>query len=448
MNLAPIIDLLRQRIGLDTHSLGATVLSRAVAARMQVLDLTAPEAYAARLVSDLQEFQILLGDVVVPETWFFRGGEIFAYLAGKVADAVRLQGLGPNKELDPLGKGRPSPGAEGKRFRILSVPCSTGEEPYSLAIALDQAAVAPASWEIEAVDLSAEHIALARRARFSNFSFRQTPSALRDRYFQPVGGGWELDPRIRACVRFRQGNLLDPLFLASEGAFDLILCRNLFIYLHPEARRQALGTVARLLAAAGWLCTGHADPFELQDAGFTRTGPRSYFLYRRAADGSKVVKEEEVARWRGGKVVKEKHHPTTSPPHHLTTSPPRPVVSSSPAAESAPPVDLLARARQEADSGRLVDALASCQEHLARFGPAADLYSLMGAIHQARREKDEAIRCYQRALYLEPEHPEALTHLMLLAQEQGDQTQAERLRRRLERVAPGGGRGDGKYLAS
>src|SRR5262249_43936503 len=102
------------------------------------------------------------------------------------------------------------------------------------------------------------------------------------------------------------------------------------------------------------------------------------------------------------------------------------------------PVDLLGRARQQADSGQLADALASCQEQLARVGPSADLYSLMGVIHQARRENDEAVRCYQRALYLVGEHTEALAHLMLLSQARGDNAQAERLRRRLERAAPGG----------
>src|SRR5262249_46302303 len=114
MNLAPVIDLLRQRIGLEPDSLGATTLSRVVMARMRALGLTTAEAYAARLGADVEEFQLLLADVAVPETWFFRGGQVFAHLAGRVADVVRQRSFG-------------------RRYRILSVPCSTGEEPYSLA---------------------------------------------------------------------------------------------------------------------------------------------------------------------------------------------------------------------------------------------------------------------------------------------------------------------------
>lgn len=407
MNLDPVTALLRQRIGLEPKSLGATTLARAVTARMRALGMTAPELYAARLARDAQEFQLLVGDIVVPETWFFRGGEIFAYLARRVADAVRLRAP----------------------FRILSVPCSSGEEPYSLAIALAEAGVAPDAWDIEGVDLSAQHIEMARRARFGNFSFRQTPPELRRRYFRAVEGGWELDAGIRSRVCFRQGNLLSPLFLGGEEPFDLILCRNLFIYLHAEARRDALHTVVRLLAPDGLFCTGHADPLDFPNWHFTRTGPEGYFLYSRLAKSGRETRAERSAGEAAGFSV------ATAAPHHLATSPPHQSLSASGAAEPASPIDFLRRARQEADSGRLNDALNSCQEQLTRFGPSADLYSLMGVIHQARREKDQAVRCYRQALYLEREHPEALAHLMLLVQEQGDEAQAERLRRRLDRVA-------------
>jgi chemotaxis protein methyltransferase WspC len=393
MNMAPISELLRQRIGLEADSLGVATLAHAVGPRLRALNLATPEAYAARLAEDGQEFQLLLGEVLVPETWFFRGGELFTYLAGHVADTVRV------------------PSLEKQTFRILSVPCSTGEEPYSLAIALEEAGVAPAAWEIEAVDLSPKHLAQAQKARFSNFAFRQTASALRDRYFQLVEGSWELQPCIRARVRFRQGNLLDPFFLASEAPFDLILCRNLFIYLHAEARRRVLITITRLLAAGGWLCTGHADAFAFRELGFTPTGPASYFLYRRETE------EDERVMAGAKEVVKEPLVPTTSPPRQLD--------------------DALTRARREADRGRLAEALASCQEQLTQFGPSADLYSLMGIIHQARQETAQAVHCYQRALYLEREHAEALAHWMLLSRQQGDEAQAERLRRRLERAALG-----------
>src|SRR5262249_58883897 len=107
-------------------------------------------------------------------------------------------------------------------------------------LALVQAAVPPATWLIEGVDVSTRHIERARQGRFGAFSFRQTPPDLRQRFFRLVDGAWELDPAIRSLVRFRQGNLLDPLFLGGEEPFDLVFCRNLFIYFHADARRRAL----------------------------------------------------------------------------------------------------------------------------------------------------------------------------------------------------------------
>ncbi len=409
MNLEPVIDLLRRRIGLDPESLGQSVLPRVIAQRMHALGLTVA-AYVARLQIDPEEFQLLIGEVTVPETWFFRGGEVFRYLARQVAEVIRL---------------RP----RDRAFRILAVPCSSGEEPYSFGIALLENQVPPAAWEIEAVDLSERQLVLARRGRYGEFSFRQTAPDLRQRYFRASEGGWELDSSIRSLVRFRQGNLLDPSFLASEAPFDLIFCRNLLIYLHPAARRQALDRLERLLAPEGWLCTGHAEPLEFADARFTRAGPSGSFLYRRATAASKPSWPVALP-------------PSPSVPAAVLPTPIRLAAAAVPPAAPLDvhpaPVDLLARARQQADSGQLSEALATCQTHLSQSSPSADAFSLLGVIHQARRERDEAVRCYQRALYLEPGHRDALTHLRLLCQEQGDHAQAERLRRRLERPASGG----------
>ena len=100
--------------------------------------------------------------------------------------------------------------------------------------------------------------------------------------------------------------------------------------------------------------------------------------------------------------------------------------------------DPLAAARQMADSGQLESALAYCQEHVVRSGSSADWCSLMGIIQQAQGDSDEAVSSFQRALYLNPSHSEAISHLISLLQERRDDAQVQRLRRRLERVAPGG----------
>jgi chemotaxis protein methyltransferase WspC len=397
MNLTPVTDLLKEEIGISPESLGATALAGAVEARMRTLGLTAPAAYAARLSGDLEEFQTLVADLTVPETWFFRGGDLFTFLARHIAKETERRN-------------------DGKRYRILSVPCSTGEEPYSLAIALVEAGVPQASYTIEAVDLSTRQIERAELGRYGEFSFRQTEPALRLRYFQEHNGGWEPAPAIRSAVRFRQGNLFASSFLAREAAFDLVLCRNLFIYLHAAARQRALAKIDRLLARDGLLCMGHAEPLEFLDPRFMQFGPEAYFVYsRRPAEMPALAKASAVVAL-----------PRLAPPRPTEPKPPAPPAP-------APPVDLLAQAQQQADRGQLELALQTCRSILAQSGSSAQLYALMGVLHQARQQKEEAVRCFQRALYLEPTHRDSLTHLMLLCQEQGDLAQAARLRRRLDR---------------
>jgi chemotaxis protein methyltransferase WspC len=446
MTIALVTDFLRQRIGLDPETLGPSTVVRAVRTRMEALGLAEAAAYAARLANDPHEYQLLLDEVTVPETWFFRGGDLFSYLARLIAQAVRLQRLE-------------------EQYRVLSIPCSSGEEPYSLAIALEEAGVPPGACSIWGVDINARLIERARQGRFGDLSFRQTTPEVRQRYFRVSGSDWVLTEEIRKRVHFQLGNLLDRFFLAGEGRFDLIFCRNLLIYLDSASRRRAVDTLKRLLAGEGFLCMGHAEPLAFADPRFQRTGPNAYFLYR--ARGEAVVNPRDpegqsplalsCSTWESskpgppvpvsaaasspvqpaGRSLQDRSRGGASPNSAGTvgnneTAPPPPVAAEPPAE------NLLQRAREQADRGRLDDAMATCRACLDRSLASADLFGLMGVLHRAHHQKEEAARCFQRALYLDPGHRDSLTHLMLLYQEAGDARQAARLRRRLERTGSGG----------
>ncbi|MFL5241241.1 MAG: CheR family methyltransferase [Gemmataceae bacterium] len=410
MNVGPVVELLSQRIGLDPESLGPTALPRAITARMQELGIPSPTDYSLRVLEDGSEFQHLISRVAVPETWFFRGGDVFAFLANHVAKRARLEGTG-------------------RKFRVLSAPCSTGEEPYSFAIALLEARVSSSTWQIEGIDLSALHLERAAEGRYSEISFRQTTSALRQRYFQFQQGTWSLNANIKGLVHFRQANLLDPLALTSDDSFDLIFCRNLLIYLRKDARKTVLDTLDRILSPKGILCMGHAEPLEFVDARFKRLGEDGYFLYQRTGDSCENQSPRVWSVLANPSLDKPVRYPSTS----SQVSP----YAQAPVLEPKI-IDRMTHARRLADDGKLDEALVTCQTLLAQTGPSADLFSLMGVVQQARQEREDAVRYYQQALYLDPAHQDALTHLMLLCQEQGNRAQVERLRKRLERAAQGG----------
>ncbi|MGH7225487.1 MAG: CheR family methyltransferase, partial [Gemmataceae bacterium] len=262
MNVDAVAEQLHRRIGVDPLSLGSTVLSNIVAKRMRALGLTDPRRYAAHLKDSAEELAALIEDVVVSETWFFRGGKVFSFLADRVRRAA-VSAL------------------PAQVFRILSAPCSTGEEPFSMVMALVEAGIPREQWTVEGVDLSPRSLATARQGVYRESSFRETPGPLKREYFKKSDAGWEFDPSLRDLVRFRQGNLLDPELLRGAAPFDLIFCRNVLIYLHAEARTRVLANLDRLLAPRGLLCMGHAEPLNLLDPRFQGTGPHDYFLFQR-----------------------------------------------------------------------------------------------------------------------------------------------------------------------
>jgi chemotaxis protein methyltransferase WspC len=160
MDIIPFELLLKEAIGLDVASIGSSAIDRAVAERQQATGLADRHTYWERLRASEEELQELIDAVVVPETWFFRDRGAFAALA-EVALPEWLR-------THPHGV-----------FRLLSIPCATGEEPYSLAMALFDANLPAARFQIDAFDVSERALESARRAVYGRRSFRgeTSPSA-------------------------------------------------------------------------------------------------------------------------------------------------------------------------------------------------------------------------------------------------------------------------------
>jgi chemotaxis protein methyltransferase WspC len=357
---------LARRAGLFLDHVGRKALER--------VDLASPTALE-------QAAEIL----AVPETWFFRDGEPFVCLA-------RFAASGPR----PL--------------RVLSAPCSTGEEPYSIAIALLEAGLAPGEFAIDAVDISAHAIAAAGRAVYGKPSFRQPMPAPIEKYFERTGQGYHVRDEVAGQVRFQQANLLEGLGPARP--YHVVFCRNLLIYLHEEARRTVIAVLRGLLADDGLLFAGHSEVAVLMEAGFQKVQhPRSFAC--RQGSAAPAVAAPAAARRPAPRVPKR-------PGPKGTPKPPMP-------AEAEPALD---EARRLADRGRLAEAAAVCK----RLPPAADVFCLLGLISQALDHLAEAEEYFRRALYLDPAHREALVHMSLLCASRGDTERSAVFRDRAERA--------------
>jgi chemotaxis protein methyltransferase WspC len=407
--------LLATRIGLDPRTVGPGTIARALHARMSALGLADRAAYLRRLADSEEEQQELVEEVVIPESWFFRDDRPFAALRS-YAEA-HLRG-------DAGGGGPP--------LRVLSIPCACGEEPYSITITLLDLGLAAGRFQIDAVDVSARHLASAARGVFRAQAFRGADLSFRDRHFRPDphGQGFTLDPSVRRTVRFVRGNLLDPRLLEGQSPYDIIFCRNVLIYLDAASRRRVLATLDRLLARDGRLFVGHADRLTMDRYPFEPWGENASFALRRAQPP------------RGEKPAPEP--PAGTPPRPIPArvvpaaeAPPRPPLPPPPRTPLPLPettATLLDEAAALADRGRLDEAAARCEAALGRFGPSARAYFLLGIVRQAGGRQAEAESLFRKTIYLEPAHDEALLALDLIAQRRGDHGAALGYRRRAERA--------------
>jgi chemotaxis protein methyltransferase CheR len=173
----------------------------------------------------------------------------------------------------------PALAAEGRALvRLLSVPCASGEEPLSVAMALDEAGwFARTRIEIRAADASEAALARARAGRYRGRAFRQLPPGMQSKYFKStaVEGEWAIDPDLHARVSsWTRANVVVPDELLRLGLFDVIFCRNLFIYFTPPTIATVVATLAELLPRGGILFIGAAEsllrtasPFEMREIG-------------------------------------------------------------------------------------------------------------------------------------------------------------------------------------
>jgi chemotaxis protein methyltransferase WspC len=406
MNTAPIEAWLRQHCGLEADSLGPGVVGRAARERMTALGCVAAADYLTHLATSAEERQQLIDRVIVPETWFFRDRAAL--------DAVARHAVSEWESAHP-----------GATFRALCVPCSTGEEPYSLAMAFAQAGWPLARLTIDAVDIGRENITRARAGIYRRNSFRGADLLFRNVFLEPLPNeveAWRVRESVRAPVKFVEGNLLADEFALGRSAYDAIFCRNLLIYFDRATQDRALRTLSGLLAADGWFAVGPAEPVLLFAHGFSALKIPASFLLQRAPVAAK--KSAAVPRRKQSRPPFRIPTQTKAAPNAVYWASPSPVA----------PADTLASIQALADAGQLREAGTRGAAMLDR-GATPELLYLLGVIADALGEAKRAEELYRKTLYLEPQHADALSHLALHAEKSGDLRTARTLRARAQRVA-------------
>ena len=402
-------DFLKERIGLDVASVGEAIIERAVRQRSQALQGLSADQYWQHLQTSGEEQQALIEAVIVPETWFFRYPESFATLA-----RLALTRLGEIKHMRAL--------------RILSLPCSTGEEPYSIAMALLDAGLSPHQFKVQGMDVSPLSVERARRGVYGKNSFRGQDLEFRERHFCAEEDGYHVADRVREQVRLQVGNLLDPQLLANEPTYDFVFCRNLLIYFDQPTQKQVFEVLKGLTHVEGVLFIGPAEGSLLGRLGMRSIGVPQSFAFSRHAE----VAPEPVFAPIPPPVPQRSAAPIPTKPRPFSAFA-APVVPIKPAPEHSDAADLLGQIATLANEGKSLEARAACERYLQNHPPVAQVFYWLGLLSDVAGSALEAQGYYRKALYLEPQHPQALMHLAALLESQGDTAGARRLQARAAR---------------
>ncbi|WP_119738693.1 protein-glutamate O-methyltransferase CheR [Pseudomonas sp. Larv2_ips] len=399
---------LKERIGLDVASVGEAIIERAVRQRSQAVQAQTPEAYWRHLQSSHDEQQALIEAVIVPETWFFRYPESFATLAR-------------------LAKARLAEIKQMRALRILSLPCSTGEEPYSIAMALLDAGLAPHQFKVLGLDVSPLSVERAKRGVYGKNSFRGSDIDFRERHFTEEADGFHIADRVREQVRLQVGNLLDPGLLANEPSYDFVFCRNLLIYFDQPTQKQVFDVLKGLTHLDGVLFIGPAEGSLLGRHGMRSIGVPQSFAFSRHVE---PVKPEPVFVPVPAPVPQRSAAPIPVKPRPFSTVSAQGLPVKAPHTDAG---DLLSRIATLANEGKSAEARAACEQYLSNHPPAAQVFYWLGLLSDVAGSALEAQGHYRKALYLEPQHPQALMHLAALLESQGDSAGARRLQARAAR---------------
>ncbi len=414
MALAAIEQLIKNTTGMDFQVVGVDSLQLFVRRRMEEIGVLSTDDYLSIIQKSPQELQLLVNLVTIPETWFFRDQEPFNYLKSYVENGW-------------LADSKPG------QLSILSLPCSTGEEPYSIAMALFDLGIEADQLHIDAFDINNHSLSKAKNALYRDNSFRGTDLEFRSKYFDRVSGGYKLISPIVDSVNFYHGNAMNILQATSGRLYNIIFCRNLLIYYDKPAQKRLLTQLKKLLMCGGRLFLGHAEASELVMDEFENVGENGSFAYRRKPASSYLDRNcfpednhySTLVNFDKGDTVGHRSHEGEN----------RFPLSSKPRAIKPVDNSLIQDIERKANNGDLVEAERLCMLLVEQGLDDANSLCLCGVINEARGEGLRAGKLFQKAIDANPDHYEATVHLAENLESRGLPAEASLLRMRAKAIA-------------
>ena len=414
-----IAERVRRRTGLVFPADRRPEVEASIRRQMARLGIGDTARYLARIESDGVARDALVAELTVGESYFFRDPDQFRIIRDRIVPELAA--------------------ADGERpLRCWSAGCSAGEEPYSLAILLEELGVGDAF--ILGTDIARPRLLQAQRGDYSRWSLRGLPEPTVIRYFRRVGNRFHLVPRIRERVRFGYLNLAEdryPSLGSDVWSMDLILCRNVLIYFDAPTVAEVLHRLVETLTPEGWLLLGASDPVVSDTTRCEAVLTPAGLAYRRRVDGAVVPAPSPPAartppppaasapdRPRPParpieprvRIRPEEREPAASPPAtgDLPIEDVRRLYGEGRYTEAATaaaralaeggsePELWTIRARALANVGELEEAGRVTARGLEEVGPTAGLLYIESVLLAHANQPEEAAAAARRALYLEP----------------------------------------------
>jgi len=355
------------------------------------------------------QMHALASHLTIGETYFFREQQTFDALARHVLPALLRRRRGREQSL-----------------RLWSAACSTGEEPYSLAILVQQLLPDWRDWDLTilATDINERFLRKAQAGVYGEWSFRQSPPGLQERYFTRLPDGrFEIAPEVRDCVTFTPTNLAQQPFPAPQSgadSMDVILCRNVLIYFTPPQACKLVENLHGALADEGWLAVSPSECSQALFPQFHAVNFPGSILYRKCnAEERAIPRLEPAVSWAdaGNAASPFVGNPTAeagapaAPATPLAPEPFQPAAEEKMRSAAPGPREYSLLARASAGQGRHADALGFSERWIEadKIDPAARYVHAM--ILQEMGEREAAKNSLHRAIYLQPDF--ALAHFAL-----------------------------------
>jgi chemotaxis protein methyltransferase CheR len=238
-------DFLYRRTGLSLSEGKRYFIDRRLEERIAATGSPSFQAYFSLLRADADhEIEYLVNSFTVNETYFYREDHQLRCMTSSLLNGI-------------VGQRPP-----GSTIRIWSIPCSTGEEPYSIALWLMENWSQVDNYNIEIVgsDIDTRALKAAAEGVYGDRALMRLSRGIVDRYFRPVAdGNHEIDEGLRDSIEFTRANVIDAKDMAKYRDFDLIFCRNVLIYFDDASRRQAAENLYDCLRPGGYICLGHSE---------------------------------------------------------------------------------------------------------------------------------------------------------------------------------------------